>query len=163
MSSLNSTPGLPEAESTGGSPKRSKKWLRYVGLALLILIGGCTAIGLLVDSPEEKLGSSFISALYKSDQAAADKMCKQEITPEIIAANRKGLVSLRKDLLAKGWKGGSSMDSPRKSSIKDVSLAAMSGTLETSPKTKVTLSIMKFKALDMCVGTVEIDGKGLGG
>jgi hypothetical protein len=139
-------------------PKKKKKWPWVVSGVLLAFVGGCTALALKVGSKETRLARKFISALYDSSEAANDQMCSFEIPPDTVEANRVGLVALRKDLLAKGWKGGKDLDVPRRASAGQLKLSSVKGTLASSPPTAIDLGILKYPGSALCVGNVQING-----
>jgi hypothetical protein len=131
--------------------KKKKKWPWIVGGVLLLLVGSCTAIGLLVESEETKQANKFISALYTSTDSAEAYLCSDTGLSEIFEGNRRGLVTLRKDLLAKGWKGAKNLDRPRKVAVEKITIVAIKGTLATSPPANIEIGLLKYKGTDISV------------
>jgi hypothetical protein len=144
--------------------KRRKKRLAILAGVMAALIGGCTAIGLVVDSPEAALAKTFFKTLYKSDAEANASMCQVDMTPTRVEANRKGLVTLRRELVAKGWTGGQSLDKTTKE-IKagSITVTLVKGKLLTKPSSKIEVGLVKYPKQSLCVATLGVDGKDFAG
>ncbi len=143
--------GGPQPTFAPTPTKKKRKWWKIIlglFLALVLLIGGCTAIVIKAARGVVGEGNQFLSALYKSNEDATKEACA--------GAKREDIAVLRSELLKQGWVGSKNLNSFSTNSANGVSSGEVSGTVRlTDGPHRVILTIEKNP--DWCVKAAQVD------
>jgi hypothetical protein len=141
---------------TTGPPevRKKRKWPRIllgVSLALIILIGGCTAFVVKSTQNIVGVGNKFLSALQTSADSARSVACDN--------APREEIAILRSKLTAAGWKGEKRLTSISTSSASGVEPTGSLGGVVKVDAGYRPIQLVLRKESDWCVygATVDFD------